>query len=172
MTKYKAAAVSRENIRELVQKIRCIIGFESQLYFPVVEFLDLILPQMIEGFSCFIRPIEEMPNKCGETFPSENRIEIREDIYDKALKGDGFARLTIAHEIGHLFMHDTESISLCRLESGEKLKPYEDPEWQADVFGGELLAPSYLIGKMSVESISKKFGVTKRAAKVQKSKTN
>lgn len=172
MTKYKATAVSRDSIRDVVKKIRMLIGFENGLYFPIVEFLELILPQILEGFSYQVRPIEEMPNKCGETFPSENRIEIREDIYNKAIAGDGFARLTIAHEIGHLFMHDTEAISLCRLEPGEKLKPYEDPEWQADAFGGELLAPSYLIGNMSIDSISKKCGITKRAAKVQKSKLN
>ena len=42
-------------------------------------------------------------------------------------------------------MHEEASISLCRLEPGKKLPAYEDPEWQADAFGGELLASSYLI---------------------------
>ncbi len=170
MSKYKAKAVSRKLIKDYVKYIRHITGFENELYFPIIPFLDIILPELFDNFSCDIRLVEDMPNKCGETFPAENRIEIREDIYEKACLGDGFARLTVAHEIGHFLMHDMDSVSLCKLIPGEKLKAYEDPEWQADAFGGELLAPSYLIKNMSESSISKKCGITPRAAQVQKSK--
>ena len=62
-----------------------------------------------------------MPNKCGETFPAEKKIQIREDIYQAAIEGDGFARYSVAHEVGHLLINDVDSISLCRLEPGEKL---------------------------------------------------
>ena len=109
-----------------------------------------------------------MGSKHGETFPSKNLIRIREDIYLRACNGEGRDRLTIAHEIGHLFLHDNDSIALCRLEPGESIKPYEDPEWQADCFGGELLASSYLIKNLSVETIMNSCGVTKNAATVQK----
>ncbi len=136
MADYKVKALSRKDIRNYVKKIRKIIGYENELFFPIITFLDVIMPQLFEGFYCDVRPIEEMPNKCGETFPFENRIELREDIYNNARLGDGFSRLTIAHEIGHFLLHDMEAISLCKLEPGEKLKAFEDPEWQADVFGG------------------------------------
>jgi hypothetical protein len=66
-----------------------------------------------------------------------------------------------------LFFHENESIALCRLAPDQKLKPYEDPEWQANAFGGELLAPSYLISGMSVDEVSRKCGVSTCAAQVQ-----
>lgn len=116
-------------------------------------FLENILPILIPDFQLEIVPREEMGNKHGETYPSKNLIRIREDVYMNAVEGNGRDRLTIAHEIGHLLLHDDDSIALCRLEPNEKLKPYEDPEWQADAFGGELLASSYLIrGLTSAEA--------------------
>ena len=167
---YRAEPVSRKKIRDYVSYIRKITGYENVLYFPIVKFMELVLPQLIEGFHYEICTKDEMPNKCGETFPAVNKICIREDIYELALNGDGFARYCIAHEIGHLFCNDIDSISLCKLQPGEELKPYEDPEWQADAFGGELLMYYPLIKNLSTEEIAEKCGVTTRAAHVQKSK--
>lgn len=167
---YRAAPISRKQIRDYVAYIRKITGYEETLYFPIVKFMELVLPQLIDGFCYEICSIDKMPNKCGETFPAANKICIREDIYELALKGDGFARFCIAHEIGHLFCNDINSISLCKLQPGEELKPYEDPEWQADAFGGELLMYYHLIKNLSEGEIAEKCGVTTRAARVQKSK--
>ncbi len=170
MSNYKAAPISRDNIRWLAKMIRRKTGYEHTLYFPIVEFVELYLPQIMPDFELEIIPYEKMKKTCGETKPSEHKIILNEAIYNKAIDGDGFARLTVAHEVGHLFLHDSDSITLCKLKPGEKLKAFEDPEWQADAFGGELLASSYLIGVMSVDEISEQCGVTPRAAKVQKSK--
>lgn len=168
---YKASPVSRKDIRQYVDNIRKLTGTEDILYFPIVRFMELILPQIVEGYNYEILPKEDMPNKCGETFPKENKITIREDIYQQAIEGDGFARFCIAHEIGHLLLNDIDSISFCKLEPGESLKTYEDPEWQADAFGGELLMNYRKIIDLSEDDIAEKCGVTLRAAHVQKSKT-
>lgn len=143
---------------------------QDDLYFDVVRFLEINLPQMIKKFHLEIMKVSDMPNKVGETFPAECKICIREDIYEKALEGDGYARFGIAHEIGHLLINDMDSISLCRLEKGEKIRAFEDPEWQADCFGGELLMYHPLIKDLSVEEITEKCGVTSKAANTQFSK--
>lgn len=108
-----------------------------------------------------------MGSKHGETFPSKNLMRIREDIYLRAVDGEGRDRFTIAHEVGHLFMHEDDSVALCRLAPGQQLKPFENPEWQADAFGGELLASSYLIKGMTPRDVKYKCGVSFSAAKVQ-----
>ncbi len=87
---YKAAPLSRQKIRNYVDIIRKITGTEKLTYFPIVQFMENVLPQIIKGFSYEIVPIEEMPDKCGETYPALNLIKIREDIYYKALQDDGF----------------------------------------------------------------------------------
>lgn len=167
MSNYKANAVSRNNIREYVFKIKKIVGLENKLYFPVVRFLDNILPVLIPDFQVEYPTIWEMGNLHGETYPSKNLIRIREDVYLGAVEGKGRDRLTIAHEIGHLFLHEDDAIALCRLDPGQKLKPYEDPEWQANAFGGELLAPSYLIKGMSETQVQSECGVSSAAARCQ-----
>lgn len=167
MNSYKARAISRCDIRRLVREIRRITLMEDSFYFPVVRFLENILPIMVPGFQLEIVQEKEMGNKHGETYPSKRLIRIREDVYLKAVEGSGRDRLTIAHEIGHLLLHDDDSIALCRLEPNEKLKPYEDPEWQANAFGGELLASSYLIRGLTSQEVQEKCGVSEAAAITQ-----
>lgn len=167
MNCYKANAISRNDIRRFIRHLKRQVGLEDVFYFPIVQFLENVLPVLIPDFQLEIVPTEEMGNTHGETYPSKNLIRIREDVYLRAIDGEGRDRLTIAHEIGHLFMHEDDSIALCRLAPNEKLKPYEDPEWQADAFGGELLASSYLIDGMDAHSVSLKCGVTMQAARVQ-----
>ncbi len=167
MTCYKADSISRNEIREYVRCLKKEIGMEYELYFPVVKFLENVVPILIPDFQLEIATISEMENKHGETFPDKDFIRIREDVYLRAIKGEGRDRLTIAHEIGHLFMHGEGAVSMCRLEPGQSLKPYEDPEWQANAFGGELLASSYLIEGMSVSEVKEKCGVSASAARIQ-----
>lgn len=164
---YKADAISRDEIRKYVRLLKKNVGLEYELYFPILSFVENILPILIPDFQFEVVPEAEMGNKHGETYPSKNLIRIREDIYLRAAAGEGRDRLTVAHEVGHLFLHEDDSIALCRLETGDKLKPYEDPEWQADAFGGELLASSYLIEGMNSREVEKMCGVSAAAAKVQ-----
>lgn len=167
MNCYKADAISRNDIRRFIRILKKEVGLENELYFPILPFVENILPILIPDFQFEVVPISEMGNKHGETYPSKNLIRIREDVYLRAASGEGRDRLTIAHEVGHLFMHEDDCIALCRLAPSEKLKPYEDPEWQADAFGGELLASSYLIKGMSIYAVSEKCGVSLSAAQVQ-----
>ncbi len=170
MNCYKADPVSRNQIRDFVRRLRRRVGMENELFFPILTFVENILPCIIPDFQLEIVSVAEMGGKHGETYPSKNLMRIREDVYLRAAKGEGRDRLTIAHEVGHLFQHEDDCIALCRLAPGEELLPYEDPEWQADAFGGELLAPSYLIKGMSVKEVQDKCGVSSSAAYTQLSK--
>lgn len=165
----KANPTSRVQIQLYADHIRKCIGYKNQLYFPVLKFLEIVLPTLIPNFNYEILSKEEMGNKHRETRPDLDLIQIREDVYSGACIGNGRDRMTIAHEIGHLLMHSKLNISLCRVENGieEKPKIYEDPEWQADVFAGELLAPSYLIRDMSPEEVSKGANISLAAARTQ-----
>ena len=167
MNCYKADPVSRADIRRYVYMLKKKVGLEEELYFPILPFVENVLPMLIPDFQFQVVPVAEMGVKHGETYPSKNLIRIREDIYNRAAEGEGRDRLTVAHEVGHLFLHEDDAIALCRLDPCEKLKPYEDPEWQADAFDGELLASSYLIKRMSAYEVQIKCGVSSAAARCQ-----
>ena len=167
MSCYKASAISRKDIQCFICYLKKKVHLKDELYFPIIQFLENILPILIPNFQLEIVPQTEMGNKHGETYPSRHLIRIREDVYLGAVAGHGRDRLTIAHEIGHLFMHNDTSIALCKLAPNEKLRPFEDPEWQANAFGGELLASTYLIKGMTAVEVSEKCGVSMDAAKIQ-----
>ena len=163
---YKVQPTSRLKIREFANRIRRLFAIENDYDIPIVEVFEFLSSQGL--FSFEILDVDEMGNKCGETFPSERHINIREDVYDKACIGDPFSRTTLAHEFFHLFHHSEEVISLCRTDSEvEKLKAYEDPEWQANCFAGELLVPKELVKDMNVEEVVEKCRVSVTMANYQ-----
>lgn len=167
MTSFVAQGISRKQIRAFTKYIRELCGLKDCVYFPVVEFLENILPNLIDNFTYEIIEFSEMPDKEGETIPSCNTIRIREDVYEKANLGDGRARFTILHEVGHLLLHDNDRVTLCRKSDNAPLKTYENPEWQADAFAGEFLIAEHLVREMSVNEIEICCGASHAAAEYQ-----
>lgn len=104
----------------------------------------------------------ELGNDHGRTHPDKNLIQIREDVYDAACKGSGRDRFTMAHELGHFFLH--RNVQFSRTTVSHEI--YEDSEWQADVFASALLIDEKHLHKCrSVQEVSDTFGVTHAAAR-------
>ena len=169
-TAYKAQPTSKQEISDYARSLRSVCGYEHKNQFPVVHFLELILPRLFPDFNLEIAEVEELPFKEGETLPGTNTIRLRRDVYEAACNSDGRARFTVAHEIGHFLLHTPDSIVLCRMEEGQKLRTFEDPEWQANYFASELLAPIYLARGMNKHQVMEEFLLSERAASVVVSK--
>lgn len=167
MTRCIATPLSRKAIREMASLIRYIAGQENDLYFDIVHFLDVELPQLCPDFTLIIEDRKELGECHGLTYPDRNEIHIRSDVYERACGGSGRDRLTLAHELFHLLQHDKTNISYARIADGNSLERFRDPEWQANVFGGELLIPWHLTRDMTVEEIADKCGVSYTAADIQ-----
>jgi Zn-dependent peptidase ImmA (M78 family) len=90
-------------------------------------------------------------------------MKIREDVYEGAVKGNPRDRFTLCHELGHYLLHQPQQISFAR----GAVPKYCDPEWQANTFAGELMAPSNLIQNMTVDEIAEQCGISKTAASIQ-----
>ena len=166
----RVKGMSKREIRELAKMIRKKCGLDRTYNVPVCHFFEWIMEKLFPDFEWEIVPDYTMTEE-GVTFSGAKKIEIRQDVYVAACNGDGRARFTIMHEVGHFILHGPNRIALCRLSPGENISKFEDPEWQADAFGGELLMYYPLIKNLSTNEIAEKCGVTPRAARVQKSKT-
>ncbi len=164
----KAKPCSRKEIREIASMVRTIEGSVDSLYFDILHFMEVTLPKIIPRYEFCIESIEEMGNAQGLTYPDKGIVKIREDVYNRAVAGNGRDRLTIAHELFHLLRHDYSHITFARVSNKSNIKIYEDPEWQADAFGGELLVPNHLVQGLNAEEISKRCGVSLSAARYQK----
>lgn len=163
----KAKPLSRLDIRNIADIVRKWEDAENELYFDIVHFMDVTLPMIAPEFSMEVVSREELGDAQGLTYPDSGIIKIREDVYEGAVNGKGRDRLTLAHELFHLLQHDDSNITFARGNFAEEIRPFEDPEWQADAFGGELLVPHHLVTGMSPGQISVACGVSMAAAKVQ-----
>lgn len=165
----KVPAMSRDTIRQVAQKIRKInaeLTGENSVCFPIVEFLDLTLAKHLKGFVLEICFQDEMGDAHGLTFPDDNLIQIREDVYEGACCNKGRDRLTLAHELGHLVLHP--KLGFARMEYGKSIPAYLSSEWQANAFAGELLISAEHISKCkSVSEVAEMFKVYEEAARVQ-----
>lgn len=157
--------MSLRDIRSIVAAFRKAFHYTEH---DCVDIVAILESMQDEGVELEILPKDIMGDKHGQTFPMANRICIREDIYDGACNGRPRDRLTIAHEIGHLILHRTHSISLARIPDGTRIPAYCDPEWQANAFAGELLAPHEAIKGLTVSQICDRYNVSYTAAQIQR----
>lgn len=169
----EAKPLSRKDIRRMAKKFRKRLGIENVIYVDVLRILEIDMPNLFPNFDYEILT-EEQLGVHGLTTPDENKIYIREDVYNGAARGEGRDRLTIMHEIFHFLFHRKQNIRLVQKgfarEDVNRPITYKDPEWQADAFAGEVLMDSDIIADMNIFEISQKCGVSLAAARTQKSK--
>jgi hypothetical protein len=132
--------LSRRAIREYTDHFRQQLGVKEPC-FPIVEVIELVVPRVIAGFYLDVCDDAEMTEKFGRgchgmTFPDEKVMYVREDIYQRARRGEGRDRLTLAHELAHLLLHPGQRFAR---RANQATKTYMQSEWQANCFAGELL---------------------------------
>jgi len=161
--------LSRRDIRQYADRIRQRLLI-SEPYFPIVEVIELVLPNVIAGFVFDVCDEAEMSERFGRgchgmTFPDEKVMHIREDIYQRARRGEGRDRLTMAHELAHLLLHPGQRFAR---RASQATKPYAQSEWQANCFAGELLMSyRHMARCKSPYEMAELFGVSTIAAETQ-----
>lgn len=157
---------STGNIEMVASRIRETLGLKNKLYFPVIEFIENVLPRVDPEFNYeYLSKNDMPPNTYAYYNSSENVMYIREDVYDEACKDGGRHRFTLAHEIGHYLLH-SEGVCLSRNSNEVKIKPYLDPEWQANTFASALLMPKNLIKNLTIKQIADECGTSYQAASI------
>jgi hypothetical protein len=120
----------------------------------VINLFECKLPKLFPTFSLTVRSDEEMQaidNAEAYTEFNPPLIAVRNSVYILASQNDGRARMTFAHELGHLVLHPgaaklrTEG----RPETAGTLKPYQSAEWQARKFGAYFLLPTHIVRQFS-----------------------
>jgi hypothetical protein len=94
-------------------------------------------------------------------------IRVRQTVYDRAFLGEGRARMTLAHELGHAVMHPGAPKARRQMGNNtpEFIAAYKSAEHQAKVFASEFLVPESEIREYrSPKDIAVNFGVSLEAA--------
>lgn len=167
MSDYIVEAKSREDLRNLARQFRKILQLDNVLYFPIVELLD-VMSEIFNGFSYEIVEDDTFADNIhADTDIKTGHIRIKESVYERACKGEGRDRMTIAHEIGHYFTICVCGFKLTRNFNYTKTNAFCDPEWQAKCFAGELMVAAHLVQDMNEYEIAECCGVSYDAARVQ-----
>lgn len=160
-----ADPLSRLAIRKITWKLREIAGCDNTPFFPIVHFIEWVLanPENDMGMEFEIVEPHEMQDTYGMTNTGRNIMNIRSDVYDRAVQGNPRDRFTLCHELGHYLLHQPESISYARGE----IPAYRNPEWQANTFAAELMAPMNMVKDMTIEEIMEECGLSRQSATIR-----
>lgn len=161
----RVVARSKDQIKAAAKQIRAML----KIRVPKID-MEMLMESFIN--KGWIEVCEQddprLTGKYALTYPDKDLILISEETYDAAVDGNGRARFTIAHEIGHFFLHRGQ-MSFARSSQGRH-EIYEDAEWQADAFASYfLIDDSYLPKRPFLNTpayISETFGTSYQAAEI------
>jgi Zn-dependent peptidase ImmA (M78 family) len=116
----------------------------------VIELFEVKLPKFFPKYTLMVRSDEEMQAIDGaEAYTSFNPplIAVRNSVYLDAARNDGRARMTFAHEFGHLVLHPgaQKLRSEGTRDLTKKLRAFESAEWQARKFAAYFLLPDHIV---------------------------
>lgn len=173
---YKVPRRSRAQLREIAWDVRAVLEKTAKAIspesdaFPIVRLLENLAANDIVELEYHSEA--DMGDALGRTYPDQNLILIREDVYletgDPDMDKRGRARFTFAHEFGHFLIHRGVSFARSFARGTVQHQEDEDSEWQANCFAGELLVPYTKIHECpSPDEASKRFQVSSKAAQFQ-----
>lgn len=166
---YKTPPRSWANIAAVADNVRSQLGLTDQPYLPVMEIIEKVMDQHMGLLDFQIGSVKEMGTAEGYTCPQGTFIMLREDVYRDAWQGQGRARFTAAHELGHWALH--ANVPLARATKGDGTPAYMLAEPQANQFAAAILMPRGFINPYDTEGdLAKRFGVSRDAARRRLSK--
>jgi len=133
---YVVPPLSKEEIKEYAKPYLDFWNRNDLGRFNPLLFLDTLYTLIDKDFSLVSKSKDQMGSLLGLATPAKNLIEIREDVYYRALEGSHEAQLVIAHEFGHFCMH--QNIRFPKL-ADESTPNEQSAEWQANYFADVLM---------------------------------
>jgi Zn-dependent peptidase ImmA (M78 family) len=98
-------------------------------------------------------------------------IEVRQSVFEDAKAGKPRARMTLAHELGHVYLNHVgppQHRTATQTGAPAFIKPANSTEHQAKVFAAALLMPKALAQQYSsADEIASKTGVSFEAAEIR-----
>jgi hypothetical protein len=167
-----AAKLSDDEIRLMAKKT--LAFYKSRAAYPIniVAILQSELVPTVKGemkLRYDVVPDRELDDYAITDFQDNLRvITARRSIHEAAGFGDGHARMTLAHELGHSVMHSgaPKARSVVHVKTNF-IKPYESAERQATVFGSAFLIDDVRAAQLeNPAEISVEFCVSLEAARI------
>ncbi|WP_422460259.1 MULTISPECIES: ImmA/IrrE family metallo-endopeptidase [unclassified Endozoicomonas] len=132
----------------------------------VVRFIELLLVPIM-GLEFEVVENHELGGDAAHTYPDKNLMRCTQKVYDGACAENPRDIFTLAHEVGHFFLHKGTA-SFARSNEGREHQIYEDSEWQADEFASAFLMPlEVALECNSEDELCEMYGVSRSAAEAR-----
>lgn len=152
---------SKKEIERLAGQVREALGLSSDGRVSMLPILEHVLYEIFEDYDFRVCEDREMGKAEGLTNDREPVIYLSNSTYKALENAEPRARMTGAHEFGHLLMH-------CGMPHFHALStgydPLYDPERQANIFAAAFLMPAEAFRRCrTVREAMKRFGVSQDA---------
>jgi len=144
---HRVRILSRENIAKIAMEWWSLAR-SSQHSFNICNFVLNVLPNRIKGKGRLtVEFYDQGPGDSPAyvTF-SPLTLHVDRNVWDAANRGEPYARYIIAHEVGHLVLHDQHAVAFSEEEAALLIyvQNEESAEWQAHVFAALFLVPDHI----------------------------
>ena len=159
--------LSVKSIENIANEIRNQFGIKIDSYFPILKVLDRLMYQDKLQYQILGDDDQYLEgNTPAKYSPFENIIYIKESVIKEYDEGEYRSSFTLCHELFHYIQVQMLKFDFIEVES---CKNYEDVEWQANEFAGQVLIPTEYID-LDEQEIVEKFHVSIECALIRKIK--
>ena len=156
-----APPLTQRQVEDMALNARSAIGLEPAEKVPIASVLENVLPTLIPGYEFRVEDARSMGRAEAITHGYRPIITFSAAAYSGLLCDNPRARMTAAHELGHLLMHTDQTGYAFLRKRDARL----DPEKQADMFAAAFLMPASEFQKVTtIKDAMSRFGVSKDAA--------
>ncbi len=156
-------------IEEQARRLRQRVGIDELMCPDLIDIFQR-LSEVFPGLRLVPVPDDELPHCEAEADCFRKVISVRQSVYDACLEGEPRARMTLAHELGHIALGHT-GIRYRKPDEtycGAVDRRRRQEESEAKQFAAVFLAPLYLARECkSADEIGEKFGISEEASNIR-----
>lgn len=156
-----APPLTRDQIEEIAWQARAAVGLGPYDRVPVANVLEHVLPELIPDYVFEVEETRKLAGAEAITNGFKPVITFSALAYDRLRRNEPRARMTGAHELGHLLLHTGRTGYAFLSRRDARL----DPEKQADIFAEAFLMPECAFRRIrTIQEAMEGFGVSRDAA--------
>lgn len=163
----KTNPLSVKNIERIALELRDEFNVKETEFFPIIKVLDTFFEKNLLSYQIVDNDTKLMDESCVAIYNAkENFIYIKRSVIEEYEQGIYRSAFTLCHELFHFI----QNIALkFEFEECDKCKYYEDVDWQANEFAGQVLIPTKYLA-LDEETMQKMYHVSLECALTRKAK--